>query len=366
MDSVFPLVKKYGGVVVALTLDENGIPGTAEGRVDIAKKIIDRAADYGIEKKNIIVDPLTLTISSNQAEAGETLRALTMLRQMGMNTVLGVSNISFGLPQRERINSAFFALAMHSGLTAAIINPLSEGMMSVYRSFNALAGFDEECGEYSHIYGGETEAKSGELTLYDMVVNGLKDKSFAETDKMLLTADGLEIINSILIPALDEVGRGFESGKIFLPKLLACAQTAKNAFDAIKEKSRDKGEAKGDKILMATVEGDIHDIGKNIVGLLLENYGYEVIDMGKDVPIKDIVKKVTEENIKLVGLSALMTTTVTAMEETVNALKNAGADCKIMVGGAVLTPEYAKMIGADFYAKDALGAITCAKEVFGK
>ena len=363
MDAVFPLIKKYGGVVVALTLDEDGIPETAEGRIEIANKIISCAADYGIDKKDIIVDPLTLTISSNQAEAGETLRALSILRDMGINTVLGVSNISFGLPQRERVNSAFFAMALHSGLKAAIINPLSDGMMSAYRSYNALSGYDEQCGEYTHCYGGEAQVKTGPLTLYEMVVNGLKDQSYAKTTEMLLEKESLSIINEILIPALDEVGKGFEKGTVFLPKLLSCAQTAKNAFEAIKEKAENKQTA-GQKILVATVQGDIHDIGKNIVVLLLQNYGYEVIDLGKDVSAEDIVNKAKEENIKLVGLSALMTTTVTSMEETIKALRKAGADCKIMVGGAVLTEEYATMIGADYYAKDALGAVSCAKEVF--
>jgi len=365
MDAVFPLVKKYGGVVVALTLDEDGIPSTAEGRIEIAKKIISRAADYGIDKKDIIIDPLTLTISSNQREAGETLRALSILRNMGMNTVLGVSNISFGLPQRERVNSTFFAMALYSGLKAAIINPLSDGMMSVYRSYNALSGYDAECGEYSHFYGGEAEVKTGPLTLYEMVINGLKDQSYAKTTEMLSEKEPLSIINEILIPALDEVGKGFEKGTVFLPKLLSCAQTAKNAFEAIKEKAENKQSA-GHKILVATVEGDIHDIGKNIVVLLLQNYGYDVIDLGKDVPSDVIVKEVAEKNIKLVGLSALMTTTVTSMEETIKALRASGADCKIMVGGAVLTEEYAAMIGADYYAKDALCSVNYAKKIFGE
>ena len=368
MEAVFPLIKKYGGVVVGLTLDESGIPGAAEGRLQIAERIINTAKEYGIEKKNIIIDPLTLTVSSDASAAKETLRAVKLITEkLGVKTILGVSNVSFGLPQREKINAAFLTLSLQNGLSAAIMNPLSDAMMAAVDTYNVLEAKDEDFKEYIRKYSDapKQEAKvSGELSLRDLIVLGLKSESYAKTVDLLKTEDAMKIINEHIISALDEVGRGFEEKKIYLPSLLTSAETAQNAFAAIQDKSPQKEET-GDIILLATVYGDIHDIGKNIVKLLLKNYGYRIIDLGRDVPPQTVVKAVKEHDIKLVGLSALMTTTVVYMEETIKALRAEGLSCKVMVGGAVLTEEYSNMIGADFYAKDALGSVTYAKTVFG-
>lgn len=377
MESVFPLVQKYGGVVVALTLDENGIPKTAEERIKIAQKIINRAADYGIEKKDIIVDTLAMTISTDSSNAITTLDALRFIRnEMGVNTVLGVSNISFGLPQRENINSTFFTLALENGLSAGIINPMSADMMKAYMSFCALKGFDENCQKYIEKYSpaAEQEIKlspqqdkaKNDVDLSQAIIKGLKDKAYECAIEMMKEHEPLQIINETLIPALDVVGKGFEQNTVFLPQLLMSAQAASNAFEAIKTeliKLGKEGE-KGEKIVIATVKGDIHDIGKNIVKVLLENYGFDVIDLGKDVDPEKIVSTVIEQNVRLVGLSALMTTTVPSMEKTIKRLKESGADCKIMVGGAVLTQEYADMINADFYAKDAMASVNYATQFF--
>lgn len=377
MESVFPLVQKYGGVVVALTLDENGIPKTAEERIKIAQKIINRAADYGIEKKDIIVDTLAMTISTDSSNAITTLDALRFIRnEMGVNTVLGVSNISFGLPQRENINSTFFTLALENGLSAGIINPMSADMMKAYMSFCALKGFDENCQKYIEKYSptAEQEVKpslqqdkaKNDVDLSQAIIKGLKDKAYECAIEMMKEHEPLQIINETLIPALDVVGKGFEQNTVFLPQLLMSAQAASNAFEAIKTeliKLGKEGE-KGEKIVIATVKGDIHDIGKNIVKVLLENYGFDVIDLGKDVDPEKIVSTVIEQNVRLVGLSALMTTTVPSMENTIKLLKESGADCKIMVGGAVLTQEYADMINADFYAKDAMASVNYATQFF--
>lgn len=368
MEAVFPLVKKYGGVVVGLTLDERGIPDTAEGRLLIAEKIINTAKEYGIDKKNIIIDPLTLTVSSDAQAAKETLRAVKLVSEkLGVSTILGVSNISFGLPQREKINASFLLLALQSGLSAAIMNPLSSAMMCSVDSYNLLYAKDADFKEYIKKYADvpkEEKKAPSELSLRDLIVLGLKSESYAKTAEMLKSIEPMTIINEHIISALDEVGRGFEAKKIFLPSLLTSAETAQNAFSAIQDNSPKKEET-GEKILLATVYGDIHDIGKNIVKLLLKNYGYRIIDLGRDVPPQKIVEAVKAENIKLVGLSALMTTTVIYMEETIKALRAAGLSAKVMVGGAVLTQEYSDMIGADFYAKDALASVTYAKNVFG-
>ncbi len=373
MESIFPLQKKYGGLIVALTLDENGIPEKAEGRVEIAKKILKEAAKYGISKKDIIFDPLALTVSSDNSAAKETLKAVKLIREdLGCHTSLGVSNVSFGLPEREIINSNFFTMALNSGLSAAIMNPYSYEMLKAYYSFIALNGMDENCSSYiefvstlpSLTYGDGKEIKKEENklteTLKDAIVKGLKEKAGELCLEFLKENDPLKIVNEDIIPALDIVGIGFENKTVYLPQLLMSAEAAKSAFEKIKDAS--KGDEKGGKatFVIATVKGDIHDIGKNIVKLLLENYGFNVVDLGKDVPPEEIVNKVIELNAPLCGLSALMTTTVPAMAETVELLKEKAPWCKTVVGGAVLTEEYAKMIGADKYAKDAMETVRYA------
>ena len=376
METVFPLVKKYGGVVVALTLDENGIPETAEGRVKIAEKILSVATEYGIPKKDIIFDTLAMTISADNKAAASTLNALkTIKNELGCHTLLGVSNISFGLPNRDAINGTFFALALENGLSAAIMNPYSADMMKTYYTYKALKGMDENCAEYigaadsfavSSAPVVETKKTNEDFSseLQSAVIKGFKDKA-AELTKLLLSSVApLEIVNNEIIPALNSVGKGFEEKKVYLPQLLMSAEAAKSAFEVIKsfmvggEKSADKG-----TFVIATVHGDIHDIGKNIVKLLLQNYGFNVVDLGKDVPTEKIVEQVVELHAPLVGLSALMTTTVPAMEETIKQLKVKAPWCKIVVGGAVLTQEYADKIGADKYAKDAMETVRYAESI---
>lgn len=372
MGAVLPLVKKYGAVVVALTLDEKGIPDSAQGRVEIAERIINRAAQYGIPKEDIIVDPLTMTISTGSDNANITLEAVSYIRRvLGVQTVLGVSNISFGLPQREVINGAFFTMALNSGLSAGIINPKSKAMMDAYNSFNALKGHDIACQKYIAAYADAPTAppnpSSGEaLSLKDCVIKGLKEQSGHTADSLCKTLEPLEIINNELIPALDHVGKLFETGKLYLPQLLMTADAARMAFEAVKNHLSRQGiqQEKREKIILATVKGDIHDIGKNIVKVLLENYCYDVIDLGKDVAPELIVKTALEQNVKLVGLSALMTTTVVHMETTIKMLREV-SDCKIMVGGAVLTESYAQEMGADSYSKDAMGSVHYANRLFG-
>lgn len=386
MDEVFPLVRKYGGVIVGLTIDEEGIPKDAEGRVRVAGKIINEAAKYGIDKKDIVIDVLTMTISSEKDGAKVTLEALKRVREeFGVRTVLGVSNISFGLPRRPIVNSYFYAMAMQNGLTAGIINPSSEDMMKAYRSYNALMGFDENCTNYISTYAGTTEtvtvqasqaaaaagnapkAAGVEMTLKYAIERGLKEEAHHITRDLIGTREPLDIIQEELIPALNVVGEGFEKGTVFLPQLLMSADAAKIAFAVIKDVLASSGqeEEKKEKIILATVKGDIHDIGKNIVKVLLENYGFDVIDLGKDVPPEAIVEKAVEENVTLVGLSALMTTTVVSMEETIKLLREKKPDCKVMVGGAVLNQDYADMIGADFYGKDAMQSVHYAQKFFG-
>lgn len=369
MQAVFPLIKKYGGVVIALTLDENGIPDTAEKRVAIAKKIIERAKEYGIDKKDIIVDPLCLTVSSDKYAPSVTLRSIKLLKELGVKTSLGISNVSFGLPMRDYINSTFFANALVIGLEAVIMNPYSVEMMKTYRSYNALMGIDERCEEYIAFAGDnniETSIKSFEnMTLERAIVKGLKSEAKEITKSLLSSLPPLEIVNAHIIPALDKVGADYERGKIFLPQLLMSAETATVAFDEIKESlSGVESTVKGE-ILLATVKGDIHDIGKNIVKVILENYGYKVHDLGKDVAPESVLEFVERYNIKLMGLSALMTTTVPSMEATIKLVKEKHPETRIMVGGAVLTHEYANMIGADKYGRDAMDAVRYAQEVFG-
>ncbi len=369
MREIFPLVKKYGGAVVCLCLDENGIPDTAKGRIKIAEKIIKTAKEYGIDKKELVVDALVMTISTDKENAKNTLEAVNYIRnELGINTVLGVSNISFGLPKRDAINTAFFTLALENGLSAGIINPLSEPMMNAYYSFNALRGYDDNCSEYIESVTQSTAVvqKSSEMDLKTAIIKGLKDDAGICARELLKDRQALDVINEYIIPALDIVGDGFENNKIFLPQLLMSADCAKAAFDVIKEKLTLAGEQSkdGNKIIIATVEGDIHDIGKNIVKVLLSNYGFDVIDLGKDVKCERVLEEAVEQNCKLVALSALMTTTVPNMERTIKLIHD-NTDAKVLVGGAVLTKSYAKMINADFYAKDAMESVRIAKKFFG-
>ena len=375
MDVVFPLIQKYGGVVIGLALDEDGIPTDAEGRVRVAKKIISEAAKYGIEKKDIVIDALAMTISSEPEGAKVTLETLRRLRdEVGVCTVLGVSNISFGLPSRPIVNSIFYTMAMQNGLSEGIINPSSEDMMKAWYAYHALMNLDSNCEKYIARYAqqpGTTAAPVGKtsgssMSLKSAIERGLKEEANSITTEMAESKDALDIINEELIPALNTVGEGFEKGTVFLPQLLMSAEAAKCAFAVLKDKMESSGEVqeKKGKIVLATVKGDIHDIGKNIVKVLLENYSFEVIDLGKDVPPETVVDTVLEQNIHLVGLSALMTTTVVSMEETIKQLREKAPDCLVMVGGAVLNQDYADMIGADFYGKDAMQSVHYAQKVF--
>ena len=390
MREIFPLVKKYGGVVVALTLDESGIPTTWEGRVEIAKKILATAAEYGIDKKDIIFDTLAMTISADSSAAKATLKALEYIRyELGCHTSLGVSNVSFGLPNREAVNSTFFACAMERGLSAAIMNPFSAGMMKTYYTYNALHDFDENCAKYieyattheenvtsqvanvtSHVTSGNAtglSAGNGDYAsaLQKAIAKGLKDQAGLLTKELLASQAPLDIIQKEIIPALDIVGKGFEEKTIFLPQLLMAAEAAKASFEEIKSVMASQGGASIDKypIVIATVHGDIHDIGKNIVKLLLENYGFKVIDLGKDVAPEKVVEAVIENNAPVAGLSALMTTTVPAMEETIKQLEEKAPWCKVVVGGAVLNQEYSDRIGANKYAKDAMETVRYADSI---
>lgn len=378
MEAVFPLVKKYGGFVVALTLDEGGIPDRAEDRLRIAKSILSEAEKYGISKKDLIFDPLALTISADNRAGLETLRAVEMITdELGCNTSLGVSNVSFGLPRRDIINSGFFTLAMGKGLSAAIMNPYSHQMMQAYYSYCALNALDENCSAYIEyaeniedvavVTNGVKSEKTIDEYKSDLqrsIIKGLKDQSGAITQELLKTTDPLKIVQDEIIPALDVVGSGFEKKTVYLPQLLMSAEAAKSAFEKIKESMSGEGNT-SDKatVIIATVKGDIHDIGKNIVKLLLENYGFNVIDLGRDVSPEAISDKTVETHAPLVGLSALMTTTVPAMEETIKLLRKTAPWCKVVVGGAVLTQEYADAIGADCYSKDAMETVRYAESI---
>lgn len=398
MKEIFPLVRKYGGVVVGLTLDEAGIPTTAEGRLAIAEKIYRTAESYGIERKNIVIDALTMTMSTDDTSAGTTLEVVKKIKEQGGRTVLGVSNISFGLPHREILNAAFFSMAMSAGLSAGIINPNVASMRQAYDTYCVLGGFDSQCMNYIEKYAalqtvttlapagtaGTANGTAGSGTgagvaggngtagsmpaLQNAIVKGLKEQAYRGTKEALASGrDTMDVINGELIPALDIVGQAFEKGTMFLPQLLMSAEAAKAGFAAIKEYVESTGtrqEKKG-TVVIATVKGDIHDIGKNIVKVLLENYGFDVIDLGKDVPPEAVVEAVQQSGARLVGLSALMTTTVASMEETIKQLREKVPGCKVMVGGAVLTPEYADMIGADYYAKDAMQSVHYAEKISG-
>lgn len=379
MDTVFPLAKKYGGLVVALTLDENGIPDKAEDRLAIARKILAESEKYGIEKKDIIFDPLAMTVSADQNAAKETMRAVGLIRnELGCHTSLGVSNVSFGLPARDTINGTFFALALGQGLSAAIMNPYSQEMMKTYHTYRALAGLDDNCTDYiafaetmpqavasaaSEKIGTTASKDEFGSELQRAIVKGLKEQAAQLTESKLSCAAPLQIVQDEIIPALNIVGVGFENKTVYLPQLLMSAEAAKSAFGVIK--SRMSGEKATDKcaFVLATVKGDIHDIGKNIVKLILENYGFPVTDLGRDVPPETVVQETVRLHAPIVGLSALMTTTVPAMEETIKQLRREAPWCKIIVGGAVLNREYADAIGADKYAGDAMEAVRYAEEI---
>lgn len=368
MQAVFPLVKKYGGCVICLTLDESGIPSTAEGRIDIAEKIISCAKDYGIAKERLIFDTLAMAVSADSTAAYAALNALKYIRyELGCNTSLGVSNISFGLPQRDFINSTFFAMALNNGLSAAIYNPYSQEMTKTYKSFLALTGKDKNFEGYIAFANGQALAAPAtnqtEKDLKYCVVKGLKDEAAQAAEKLLATLPPMEVVNGQIIPALDEVGSGFENKTVFLPQLLMSAEAARAAFDKVKEHLSSTDNAKNTKIVLATVKGDIHDIGKNIVATLLSNYGFKVYDLGKDVPPEAVIEKVKEVKAQVVGLSALMTTTVASMKETIDLLRVECPHVLTCVGGAVLNKEYAEQIGADRYCKDAMQTVRFAEEV---
>ncbi|MEG2858882.1 MAG: homocysteine S-methyltransferase family protein [Clostridia bacterium] len=371
MDAVFPLVQKYGGCVVALPLDEDGIPESAEGRIAIARKILAEAARYGIAREDILIDGLTMAVSAASGGAVATLECVRRARRdLGVHTVLGVSNVSFGLPERPGMNAAFFAMALGAGLSAGIINPLNAPMMDAYWASRALIGCDDACKGYMAHFAGRAQGAlpaPEEMTLREAIVGGLKGEAYKKAEALLKTLAPLEVIDGQLIPALDEVGHGFERKTLFLPQLLLSADAARAGFDAIRAHIFAHGGAQQSRgrVILATVQGDIHDIGKNIVKVLLQNYGFEVMDLGKDVPPEAIVATATRERIKLIGLSALMTTTVVSMEKTIHLLRAAG-DYRIMVGGAVLTKDYAASIGADFYAKDAMQSVRYASGVLAE
>ena len=398
IETVFPLVRKYGGVLVALVLDEDGIPDNAEGRIRIARRIYEAADKYGVPREDIVIDGLAMTISSDTSSALVTLETLRRVREeLHGHTILGVSNISFGLPRRALINSYFLAMALQSGLSAAIMNPGNEDMMDAYRAYCALADLDPQCMRFIETYAGTQDRTPGsasgtssgtsqsggvstgesaagvrrpggtaQMSLSESVLRGMAESAAVAARKALGTIHPLELINRDLIPALDQVGKGFEKGTVFLPQLLMSAEAAKAAFEVVKDSLKgEKQEVKG-RIILATVKGDIHDIGKNIVKVMLENYGFEVIDLGKDVAPETVVDTAIREKIALVGLSALMTTTVVSMEETIKLLHEKKPDTKVVVGGAVMTQEYADAIRADCYAKDAMATVHYAEEVFGK
>jgi 5-methyltetrahydrofolate--homocysteine methyltransferase len=392
IETVFPLVRKYGGVLVALVLDEDGIPSDAEGRVRIARRIYEAADRYGVPREDIVIDGLAMTISSDTTSALTTLETLRRVRdELHGHTILGVSNISFGLPRRALINSHFLTMALQSGLSAAIMNPGNEEMMESYRAYCALAGLDPQCMRFIEAYGGTPEpvrvsaagpaggnsgtgnaggsgaknaGSTGAMGLFESVERGMAESAAAAAREALKSKEPLVLIDQELIPALDKVGKGFEKGTVFLPQLLMSAEAAKAAFDVVKETLQGQSQEVKGRIILATVKGDIHDIGKNIVKVMLENYGFEVLDLGKDVSPETIAETAVREDIRLVGLSALMTTTVVSMEETIRLLHEVKPDVKTVVGGAVMTQEYADAIHADCYAKDAMATVHFAEEVF--
>lgn len=374
LDTVLPIVKKYGAAVVGLTMDENGIPQTAEARFEIAQRILNAALSYGIPREDVFIDCLTLTVSAQQDQARETLKAVRWVKErLGLHTVLGVSNISFGLPDRIRITESFLTQAMYCGLDLPIVNPNQKQIMDAVATFRVLSGEDKDGAAYIERFASSPDpaapapSGSSSMDIDTAVAKGLKDECARLTRELLQSKTEMEVINDYLIPALDKVGDQYEKGKIFLPQLINSANASCEGFEVIKKQILSRGGSsisKG-KIIVATVQGDIHDIGKNIVKVILENYGYQVIDLGRDVPVERVVDTAIEQDVHLIGLSALMTTTVSSMATTIKALRESGHPCKIWVGGAVLTPEYAKEIGADYYAKDAKQSVDIAKEVLG-
>lgn len=377
MDAILPIAAKYGAVVVGLCLDENGIPETAEGRLRIAEKIITAAASFGIPIEDIIIDCLVLTASAQQSLVIETIKAIRFVKQLGVKTVLGVSNVSFGLPARPILNSVFLAAGFGAGLDSAIVNPMSAEIMKTFRAYKVLNNQDKDAVDYINNYAdykadaaisvgsaSKSEVSVSEGDLKSAIIDGRRELAHDLTVELLKTHDPISIINEYFIPALDVVGDRYENGTVFLPQLIQSAEAVKSGFGVLKENSASEGGGRG-KIILATVRGDIHDIGKNIVKMLLENYGYDVLDLGKDVPEEEVVKAALDNDIKLVGLSALMTTTVKSMKDTVAALKKAGSKAKIVVGGAVLNEEYVEFVGADYYGKDAGMTVKIANEVFG-
>ena len=383
LEAVLPLAKKYGAMLVGLCLDEAGIAETAEGRLAVADKVVRRAEAAGIPKKDMLMDPLAMTISTGGMNAQTDLKVVEALKAKHIKTVMGVSNISFGLPSRDAVNSAFFALAMQAGLSAGIINPNSGAMMQAYYAYGALSGKDVGCKKYVDYFADmpvmaavskstsqTSGAKSGqkEYPVDEAIVKGLNTQVEQGVRKLIEAGTpALDIINNYMIPALNKVGDKFEQKKLFLPQLLMSADAAKAGFEILKQSlSTATAKEDGEPIVVCTVKGDIHDIGKNIVKVLLENYGYHVIDLGKDVPPETVVDSAVKNHVKLVGLSALMTTTVGSMEETIRQLNQTLPDCKVMVGGAVMTEEYAKSIGADFYGANAVASVNYANELFHK
>lgn len=384
MNVVFPIVKKYGACVIALTLDEKGLPKNAEERVEIADRIIKRAAEYGIGPDRILVDCLTLTVSAQQNAGRDTLEAIRRVKQKyGVKTTLGASNVSFGLPERILLNRTFLAMALEAGLDAPITDPLVPDYVNTISAFEALSGKDIESKNYIDYYGtnsnGLTTKQNREVltrntskkssieafTLEEIILNGYEDRAAQITEELLKTEKPLEIVEKRIIPSLEQVGKEYETGEKFLPQLMKAADTVTRSFHVLKEAMKLSGESINyGRIILATVEGDVHDIGKNIVKVILENYGYEVLDLGKDVPAEKVVEVARNENIQLVGLSALMTTTVVSMEKTIKKLEEAGLSCKTAVGGAVLTKDYAEEIGADYYCKDAMDTVKAANEIF--
>ncbi|MCC8150710.1 MAG: homocysteine S-methyltransferase family protein [Lachnospiraceae bacterium] len=372
LEQILPIVKKYGAAVVGLTMDKSGIPDSAEKRFRLAEKILNAALAIGIPREDVLIDCLTLTISAQQEQAAETLKAVRMVHEkLGLHCVLGVSNISFGLPKRVQITTNFLTQALCCGLDFPIVNPNQKEVMDTIAAFKALSGEDAQCEAYIERFADEPDEKKrvapDEMTVEDAVLSGLKQETRDLTAQLLKTMSELDVINTKLIPALDVVGDRYEKEQIFLPQLINSANAACAGFDLIKDRIAKRGGESASKgtIIMATVEGDIHDIGKNIVRVVLENYGYRVIDLGRDVPPQKVVDTAIAEDVKLVGLSALMTTTVVSMKNTIEALHTSGHDCKVFVGGAVLTPEYAMEIGADYYTKDAKASVDVAKEVLG-
>ena len=375
LEAILPIVKKYGAAVIGLTMNKEGIPQTAEKRFQLAEKILNAAIGYGITRDNVIIDCLTLTVSAQQEQAGETLKAVERVsRELGLHCALGVSNISFGLPAREKITASFLSQAMYAGLDFPIINPNTEAVMDAVFAFRALSGQDRSCGEYINRFSKAASDSAlpksptvSEMTIEKAILSGLGQETAALTAKALEGMNELDVVNNLLIPALDTVGEKYEKGEIFLPQLINSANAACEGFELVRKSIVSRGGESVSKgtIILATVQGDIHDIGKNIVRVVLENYGYRVIDLGRDVPPEKVVETAIREKVKLIGLSALMTTTVDSMRRTIKALRESGHECVVFVGGAVLTEEYAMEIGADYYTKDAKASADVAKRVLG-